>query len=125
MIAKVRRSGMAPLATGARKAAASLIFVSVRGSPAAPPTAPGRAAHRDSISTWIGRNAFRGWQFGRSMAQRLLSLSLILPLAGCGALAAEPKDPEGATERIAATHVLRAGAAEHPPWVRIEGGTPQ
>ncbi|MFL6857494.1 MAG: transporter substrate-binding domain-containing protein [Allosphingosinicella sp.] len=59
------------------------------------------------------------------MARRLALLALLLPLAGCGALAAEPKDPEGATERIAATHVLRAGAAEHPPWVRIEGGAPR
>jgi polar amino acid transport system substrate-binding protein len=67
----------------------------------------------------------RGMAVWRVMARRLALLALILPLAGCGAPAAEPKDAEGATERIASTHVLRAGAAEHPPWVRIEGGVPR
>jgi len=38
--------------------------------------------------------------------------------AGCGM----PKDPEGATPRIAATHVLRAGASSNPPWVVVEKG---
>jgi membrane-bound lytic murein transglycosylase MltF len=49
---------------------------------------------------------------------------LLLPalLAGCSGL---PRDPGGTTDRIVSTHVLRAGAAENPPWVRIEDGIPK
>lgn len=48
----------------------------------------------------------------------------MLALGGCD-LSALPKEPAGTTERILTTHVLRAGAAENPPWVRIEGGEPK
>lgn len=50
----------------------------------------------------------RGW---------LWAALLVLPIAGCDL----PKDPDGSTERILATRVLRAGASENPPWVRFAG----
>src|SRR5437763_9090088 len=49
----------------------------------------------------------------------------LLPLCACDTAAGHPRDPRGATERVVSTHVLRAGAAENPPWVRIEGGVPK
>ena len=44
-----------------------------------------------------------------------------LLLAGC----ALPADPEGSTERIEQTHVLRAGVTLHPPWVTAVGAEPR
>jgi hypothetical protein len=32
-----------------------------------------------------------------------------------------PKDPDGSTERILASRMLRAGASENPPWIRFTG----
>lgn len=52
-------------------------------------------------------------------AMRVRPLWLLVLLAGCGAL---PKDPDGALERIEATHVLRAGASENSPWVGTLAG---
>lgn len=48
--------------------------------------------------------------------------ALILPLfvAGCGL----PHDPEKTSERIAATHELRVGVTDNPPWVKAQSAEP-
>jgi ABC-type amino acid transport substrate-binding protein len=56
------------------------------------------------------------------MAPVLRLVPLFLATAGCGAVEGLPRDPEGTSERILATHVIRAGAAENPPWVVTRGG---
>ena len=33
-----------------------------------------------------------------------------------------PKDPNGATERILASHILRVGGTENSPWISFENG---
>jgi hypothetical protein len=47
-------------------------------------------------------------------------LCVCLVLSACDA----PRDPDGATERIARTHVIRVGVSENAPWVRFEAGQP-
>jgi polar amino acid transport system substrate-binding protein len=46
----------------------------------------------------------------------LLAAAAVL-LAACGA----PKDPESTTERVRASHVLRIGVTENPPWIEFHG----
>ena len=48
---------------------------------------------------------------------RLGLTAMLLLAAGCGA----PRDPDGSTDRIRASRVLRAGATENPPWIRFQG----
>lgn len=45
---------------------------------------------------------------------------VVLAVGGCGA----PRDPEGSTDRIVSTRVLRVGATQSPPWVQINAGEP-
>src|SRR4051812_13409087 len=124
MIAKVRRSSAPSPATGARKAAASLILVSVREGPAAARAAPRQGPHRDSCRSWIGGgNAPANAEFAPAM--RLSPLALLFPLAACSAAFALPKDPKDAVEHIRTSHVLHAGASQNRPWMRAEGGEPQ
>lgn len=59
------------------------------------------------------------------MVRPALLLPALALLCGCGGSGGAPRDPRGATERILATHVLRAGATQNPPWVRIEDGVPK
>src|SRR4051812_37771872 len=59
------------------------------------------------------------------MARLVLALVALVPLCACDSSGALPRDPRGATARILASHVLRAGAAENPPWVRIENHVPK
>jgi ABC-type amino acid transport substrate-binding protein len=52
---------------------------------------------------------------------RLWLVALMLGvLAGCGL----PRDPEGTTERIATTHVLRVGVTDNPPWTQAQSVEP-
>ena len=53
----------------------------------------------------LGRWRAAGWS--------LIALSL----GACGL----PKDQDGATTRIDASHALRVGASSNPPWVIVEG----
>src|SRR4051812_21371979 len=60
------------------------------------------------------------------MLFRLSALLGIALLSGCGAATSDlPRDPRDATEHILSEHVLRAGAAENPPWVRTGKGEPE
>ena len=55
---------------------------------------------------------------------RLLRLSLAglaVLLASCGL----PRDPEGTSERIAATHELRVGVTDNGEWVDASGAEPR
>jgi ABC-type amino acid transport substrate-binding protein len=51
----------------------------------------------------------------------VLRLALTCPLPLCAGACDLPKDPDGATERVLATHRLRVGVSEHPPWVQFDG----
>jgi len=42
-------------------------------------------------------------------------------LTGCGL----PKDPDGTTERILSSHIMRVGGTENPPWLWFESDTPR
>lgn len=55
----------------------------------------------------------RRWARSGTIGGALVALSL----NACGI----PKDQEGASARIAATHVLRVGASANPPWVIVQG----
>jgi polar amino acid transport system substrate-binding protein len=54
---------------------------------------------------------------GRGRPRHRVVLLLPLLVAACDL----PKDPEGTTERVLSTHVLRVGVTENPPWVRFRG----
>jgi len=55
-------------------------------------------------------------------ARRLRALTplplIALSLTSCGL----PKDPDGATARIGATHILRVGISNNPPWAVVDDG---
>jgi ABC-type amino acid transport substrate-binding protein len=50
-----------------------------------------------------------------------LVLTFILTLGACGI----PRDPEGTSERIAATHELRVGVTDNGEWVDASSAVPQ
>jgi polar amino acid transport system substrate-binding protein len=55
------------------------------------------------------------------LMSRAASLLLLMVLSACDA----PRDPEGSTNRIMSSHVLRVGASEHRPWIWFEQGSPR
>jgi polar amino acid transport system substrate-binding protein len=48
------------------------------------------------------------------------TFALFLLTASCGL----PRDPEGTSERIAATHELRVGVTDNAPWTDASGAEP-
>jgi ABC-type amino acid transport substrate-binding protein len=46
-------------------------------------------------------------------------LALLTPACGL------PKDPDGTSKRIAATHVIRVGVTDDPPWTAVSDGEPE
>ncbi|MBV9992357.1 MAG: transporter substrate-binding domain-containing protein [Alphaproteobacteria bacterium] len=52
---------------------------------------------------------------------RVIFLLALLLLCACDA----PRDPEHATDRILASHLLHAGASENPPWIWFDHGQPR
>jgi ABC-type amino acid transport substrate-binding protein len=54
------------------------------------------------------------------MLRRWLVPLIVCLIAGCGL----PRDPEQTSGRIAATHELRVGVTDNPPWVDAQSAEP-